>query len=303
MTFCYRIYGLNVLSTLEFPELDVADPVSVVDITIEFGLLPAALPTVEAQGPVWQFGSGQFLLAIPNVARYLINQGRQILIDAEPNTALGDIRLYLLGSVFGVLLHQRGFLALHASAIEVNGRVIAFAGHSGAGKSTLVAHLRQRGYRVLSDDLLVVDFDNSGNSIAHSSFARLKLWADALQHIEHAPELLVRDHSRLEKFHLQLDRHQPDIPLPLGAVFVLEANEVDDEIHIETLRGLDAVDNIVLNTYRLRFLKAMGFAQKHFAHCSRVASRASVFRIRRPKMIGQMDAVLDALEVAWSPLS
>lgn len=298
--FAYRIHGLTVRSAMELPELAAAPTGKAFDITIEAGAVPVALTAAEARGPLWQFGDGCFLLKIPGVARYLAVAGQHVMVEIEAGAAAGDVRLYLLGSVLGVLLHQRGLLALHASAIEVSGRVVAFSGVSGAGKSTLAAHLRQRGYRVLGDDLLSVDIDHHNQPRAYPSFARIKLWADALNHIDHVPEALMRDQSRLEKFQLRLDGEHFDSPLPLRSVFLLEDNNAGNDIQITPLHGLDAVSGLARATYRPRFLKAMGLQATHFGHCSRVAGRVAVFRLLRPKRIERMSEVVDALEAIWN---
>ncbi|CAK0754445.1 conserved hypothetical protein [Gammaproteobacteria bacterium] len=187
--------------------------------------------------------------------------------------------MYLLGSILGVLLHQQGLLALHAGALEVRGQVVAFAGHSGTGKSTLVAHLRKRGYRMVSDDLLAVHLDQDGQPWVHPSIFRVKLWADALNHIDHLAENLVRDHSRLEKFHLPAAEDHRDFSLLLGQVFILTDNKDSDEIHLEVLRGLDAVNAIVKVTYRTKFVNALGLNKNHFQHCSRVANRIRMIQL------------------------
>jgi len=297
----YRIHGLTLASALALPELVAVPEEQPPDAVVMVGTVPERLPEVEAEGPLWMAGKGEFLLAIPEVARYRISGGNRILVDAMPGVAAGDVRAYLLGTVLGMLLHQRGLLALHAGAIEVNGQVVAFAGHSGAGKSTLVAHLRQRGYRVISDDTLAISFDAQGQPWARPSFARIKLWADALKHLAHVPEQLVRDLTRLEKFHLLVEEDRQDTALPLASVILLNENKLDDGIHLERLRGLEAVNALSRQTYKPRLLKAAGLGTLQFQHCSRAAGRIQVMSLRRPKALAHMNTVLDRLEASWNP--
>lgn len=295
----YRIHGLTVLSALELPELFEAPIDMPADVLVDLGEISGRLPSIADQGPMWQAGEGCFLLEVPEVARYLVTDGKQVRIDPEPGVVPGDIRLYLLGAVLGVVLHQRGLLALHAGAVEVNGQAVAFAGNSGAGKSTLVAHLRQRGHRLIGDDLLAIRLDREGQPWAQPSFARIKLWADALCHIRHEPERLVRDHSRLEKFHLAVEEDHRDLPLPLARVYLLEENRLDDGVVIEPLRGLDAVNALAQITYRPQHVKALGLGQWQFQQCSRTANRIQVLRLCRPKSLARMEEVLDRVALAW----
>jgi hypothetical protein len=52
------------------------------------------------------------------------------------------------------LLAQQGVQNLHASAVVVDGGVVAFVGDSTAGKSTLAAYCGRRGHALFADDLL-----------------------------------------------------------------------------------------------------------------------------------------------------
>lgn len=54
--------------------------------------------------------------------------------------------------------HQ--YLIIHAAVVEKNGKAIIFPAQPGSGKSTLAAGLVSRGWRLLSDELAIVDVNN-----------------------------------------------------------------------------------------------------------------------------------------------
>src|SRR6185312_3401168 len=60
------------------------------------------------------------------------------------------------GALLSLLLYLRGQTVLHASAIRLNGRSIAFMGRSGQGKSTLAALMCQAGAELITDDVVAV---------------------------------------------------------------------------------------------------------------------------------------------------
>ncbi len=96
--------------------------------------------------------------------RYLRPQ-LEILIDGaiefEPFPL--DTPLPLLEWGMNYALAQRACwcLLLHAGVIERNGRAVVLPAMPGAGKSTLTAALAARGFRLLSDEFGVVDFDDA----------------------------------------------------------------------------------------------------------------------------------------------
>ena len=153
----YSLFGLQLDSDLPLPELfeAAADPPA--DVRIEVGAVPvdgefeAGLHAVD----------GGALLVIDKVARYFVGDGSRIVIEPDEFASERNVRLFLLGSVFGLLLHQRRMLPLHANAVEIDGSVAAFMGRSGAGKSTLAAWLNDRGFPLIADDVAVVDFEGA----------------------------------------------------------------------------------------------------------------------------------------------
>lgn len=84
----------------------------------------------------------------------------------------------VLGAPLVVSLALRGRWLLHASAVDVGGRVVAFAGPSGAGKSTLAAHLGGKpSVARVADDVLCYGLRGSG-AVAVPGFPQLKLVPD-----------------------------------------------------------------------------------------------------------------------------
>lgn len=53
--------------------------------------------------------------------------------------------------------HAHQYLILHAAVVEKNGAAVLLPGHPGAGKSTLCAALVSRGWRLLSDEMAMLD--------------------------------------------------------------------------------------------------------------------------------------------------
>lgn len=56
--------------------------------------------------------------------------------------------------------HAQHYLMLHAAVLERNGRAVILPGDPGAGKSTLTAALILSGWRLLSDELTLIDRDD-----------------------------------------------------------------------------------------------------------------------------------------------
>jgi ABC-type multidrug transport system fused ATPase/permease subunit len=175
----YRVAGLGVASEIALPgAIAAAQPApSQPDIVVRVGAVPENLPQASARGPTWQIAGDRFLFRIPEVARFLLVGGREVVFETAAGVAPGDISIFLTGTVLGILLHQRGQVVLHASAVRVNGKAVLFCGASGAGKSTLAAALAQRGFPLVTDDFCAVAANGAGAVMVQPDGRSLKLWA------------------------------------------------------------------------------------------------------------------------------
>ncbi len=62
----------------------------------------------------------------------------------------------VFGNVLACICWRRGQLALHGSAVAIDGRVVLLLGRVATGKSVLAAALARRGHIVLSDEVATV---------------------------------------------------------------------------------------------------------------------------------------------------
>ena len=274
----YSVFGLRVRSTVRLPELFPATGSGSPDVIIERGEIP------EAKGakPGLNAVDGALLFIIPEVATFRIASGSHIIVDPEPGVAERNVALYLLGSAFGALLHQRGLLPLHANGIDIGGRAVAFMGPSRAGKSTLAAWFQRKGCSIIADDVCVIGFHGDGTPYAIPGLPRLRLWAEALDHLRHDYSGLERSYfgaEQVEKYDVPIDEKSVATEnVPVAAIYLLDQAE---EASIERLEGADAAAGVFANTYRGTFLPATGGEQRHWAAATQLVRSVPVFRAAR----------------------
>jgi len=276
--FDYSVFGLHVRSCFELPELLPAPGRAAPDVSIELGSIPMVR---QGEDDGLNDVDGALVLVIPEVARYRIEAGNRITVEPEPGVPERNVRLFLLGSAFGALLHQRGLLPLHANAIEIGGRAVAFMGPSGAGKSTLAAWFHDGGFKLIADDVCVVSFGIDGCPYTSPGLPRLRLWIDALQR-------MGRDLQGLNRSFLGDEHEKFDVPMdaaflarsrmPLAAIYLLDRG---GEFSIVPLRGIEAADAIFANTYRGGYLAKTSGQKQHWDSAVRLVRGTPVFRAIR----------------------
>lgn len=265
------------------------------DITI--ALSDARMPHFPVDGSTMACGDTASF-AIEGVGGWQLEAGRRMTLYPSLAADPRELRLFTLGSAWGLLGYQRGHAMWHGSAVERSGRAVLFCGESGEGKSTMAAAGIASGASLVADDLSRVDLGSEGAMIFPSS-ARIKLWSEAIDWLGWRDRVTERDWMRDDKFHCSVPSHHAgDDALPLAAIVVLATG---DALSFEPLTGSEALKAVLSGTiYRPDALEAMGLWGEQGALAARAVAQVPVFRLTRPRDLAALDS---AVRLVWDGLS
>lgn len=295
----YETCGLQVASTVALPGMHAAPAGRLPpDLTIRPGPVPRSLPDATGAGPTWEMAGDQFLLRVPGVARFLLIDGRTVLFELEPDADEADLPAFIAGTVLGILLHQRGQVVLHASAVAVNGKAVLFCGRSGAGKSTLAAALEQRGLPLVTDDLCAISLNGNGVPMVAPDGRQLKLWAHSIDHLDLGDRRGSRVRGRVEKFYVE-PSGVFDRALPLAAIYALREARPPHHPGIDVPSAVEAALVLRRNAYRPQLIKRMNQHADYFHVATSIAGKVGIFHLTRILTFSALPAMMDQLERHW----
>ena len=296
MNYFYSAYLLNIKSEFPIPELvSLKEDNVVLDVIIHYGDVPQNLADPTAEGVLFQVTENQCLIQLDDVARYLIQNGNEIIVDVAPNALESDVRLFLLGPCVGALLHQRGILAFHAATIATKYGAVLFTGPSGAGKSTLLNTFLKRDYRMIADDITGVILDDARKPIVLPGFPRTKLWADAAQALNQDTSMLKPTRPGLQKYELLMESKFEAKVTPLHRIYRLTTN-TQGELKLTRLQSIYNFRYILLNTYREQFLDGLAMRPQHFALVTEIARHTTMNVLSQPAYAYQFEQAADLIE-------
>src|SRR5262249_12868301 len=297
----YSLAGLRIVSEFPLPGLVACgdrNEVSARDeIVIRRARIPESLSSVRVAFPEGQCSENEFLLNVPEVGRYLLSCGKEILVDQAPSSDPAELVGYLLGTMFGMLCHQRGITPLHASAIDFADGCVAFIGESGAGKSTLVAALEPRGHEVMADDICFLELGDKREVQAWPGVNRIRLWEDAMTALGREGRGIERVWRGWNKYFIPTHPHRnPMEARRLRRVYQLHVAPNNRSPGVNRLHGATAIEVLMQNVYRLDLAGQMGFKPAAFILCAAAACEVPVFRFSRPMGFNALQVGIDLLE-------
>lgn len=292
--------GWRVHSELHLPELapwtgDDRPP----DLVIRIGKVPDRLDDLALQVRRLQIDRrGRCLLRPRNIADFLVNGPSEIVVAPSPGASQADIRVFLLGSVFGFICHLRGLFPLHASSVAIAGKAAAFCGPTGAGKSTTATRLALRGHLLLADDVTVIDARAPGGPQVLPAFPRMKLTRTALDGLRLPAQEAERDRlGGQEKYHYSATRFFSAAPMPLGGIFLLRRVEMKTaEQCVRLSRPAEILAALAEEVFRPHVAAALGRDRLLLGAQSKVAETIPVWRLSRRFDLSGMDRWIEQIE-------
>jgi hypothetical protein len=298
-----RAFGLVILPNIPIPGLENAAVAVVSDVPLrihleaERTLVPrAAIRSARVLRESRELGDeGVPVVVVRHLVRerlyhFEYRDGTEFVIDHGGTSVQGtwrgaatveDTATYLLGPIVAFVLRLRGLLALHASAVEMDGSAVLVVGPAGAGKSTTAAAFALNGWPVLTDDVAVVAPRGDHLDVV-PSYPRVRLWDDSVRGLLGGSEVLPLLTPNWEKRYLPLGTGRADFtqrPLPLRAIFLLREREDSDRApRIEELPPLAAFPEIMANLLTNRAIPDES-AEVDFRFSSRLVERVPVFTL------------------------
>jgi hypothetical protein len=315
--FSHAAYGLTLTSDLAIPGLALCATHAQADVTVWLREPPEHIARL-LQSPEEDYyvspyigdystpilslrslcGGAYFKFHYDDGTEFVLDRaGTEVFGQWPANSTLEDTATYFLGLVLGFLLHLRGQVCLHASAVAVEGGAIALLGPAGAGKSTTAAAFARQGFPVLSDDIVTL-CETGGSFLVQPGYPRLCLPPEATASFYGSADALPLFAANWDKRYLDLQQNGhrfQDRALPLAAVYRLsERGAMGADQRVEAMSPREALLDLVGNSYANYLLDDAQRAAE-FAVLGRVAARVPMMRVNapeNPEHIGELCAAL-----------
>lgn len=299
--YSYKAYGLHLSSELSFPELSIVEEAPA-DVSIYFGTVDRSRLSRTSSGILRYISTNEVSYFWEDVGAFTACHGKEIILDPEPQVEERLLHLPILGILLAIILHQRGCLVLHGSAVAIDGKTAVFIASKGWGKSTLAATLYGRGHHLVTDDLVVIASKTREHPRVVPSFPQLKLLPEAAAFaLGDCPENLPRLASGYEKRARRNIERFVEAPLPLGAVYQLARGQ---EVAAQPLGLQEALKQLITHTYfaqgSYQLLQGQPGAV-HFQQCMEIIRNVPIYRLERPQHLELVTAIAQLVEEHFQP--
>lgn len=297
----YEGFGLSIASAITLPELHEAAGTAASgesDIVIRPARVDGPMPPAD-QLRLVRFDGQSLYFAWNGFGRIRVTGARLIEVDPLPGVDPMLPALFVLGPVMAAVLHARGHLVLHGSAIEVApGRAILCIGDNGQGKSTLAGAFLKAGHAVLADDVIAIPAPSGAQPFrVRPAFPAIKLSQEAMAAFAPLPgDVMPPVPAGAAKRRIRL-REQQRTPSTIAHICVVERGEDAALVPLDPAARLTA---LLRHAYMLKFgADALGGERgsAHFAQCAALATAVPVSRLVIP---GRLERLVDAVETIRS---
>ncbi|BCX87762.1 hypothetical protein MIN45_P0129 [Methylomarinovum tepidoasis] len=246
------------------------------------------LPPARGKTDLWIYrGEGRGArLQLTTGRAWLDPQAGTIHFQPGPRLDAEAIRQVILNVLLLEMLPRLGYVCLHGSAATRDGCTLAVLAPQGTGKSTYAAALASQGWRLLSDDLLIIEAEKL---TIQPGIPQIRLWRDSIETLGWQRRPRDPDRYRPGKFALplQTDPH----PRRPDAMIVLARGQGE----IRRLAPAEAFFSLLNNSFPLQIPDRRAEALR-FQTLSRLSRDLPVYRQSlTPRILENARRALDAV--------
>ncbi len=257
------------------------------DIVVNYGVVPKHLKNPIAAEDNWEMEPMRFLLRGGRRAgRFLVENGNQITLERNRGAEDEVLATYFTTWIIAALLQQRGLLVIHANAVVTEHGAVVVTGESGAGKTSSVAKLIELGAKMLSDDIVVLRFDQSGRVVALPGVNKLNLCEDAAISMGYDLGVLVRNPFKDNKLFAPVAAMAKE-PVTLHRIYWMDIGD-NHELNVAPLAGMEKSVALIDCFYGPQLPDV---ASGQFTLFSAVLDQVKFYRLSRPVSCWSLDEV------------
>lgn len=292
--FYYRVYGLNIKSSVSIPFLTEVDNSRDVDLHIECVEKLSFTEDKRINLGLAEDAQNNLLLDIPEIAKYKITDDK-ILICKSVKIDLDSVIIFLVGSAIPYYLAKRGKVVLRGCAYSKDLKSAdLILGPSGVGKSTILAAFCQKDYKMLSDQFCVLT-QEANKIYVESAFPNIKLWLQATRVLKIDAENLSRVRPNLKRYYWEApfcsDR------LEVRNICKINEQNLESDVPFEKIVGVKKI-NILQNNV---IGKELFFIEKNHKIVMTkatmvLASQANFFKILNIRGKSTIDSLCELIE-------
>jgi hypothetical protein len=298
-TYRYGVYGIDVQSDTPLPLPDYAHGrlAHVECRSAPASVFAAAMHGIDfdRRSDAWYrfafLRDGSTYVRWDSVGEFLVaSDGRRITCRRAEESSLESFQVYMLGQALSFALIKQRFEPLHATVVVVDDEAVAFLGSNASGKSSLAACFLEAGYRLLTDDLLILQA-SSDRILAYPGPPRIKLFPTIADRFLGRTADPVHMNADTNKLILPIDEHRSCAsPVALKAIYSLAAprdTRRTCNVSIETLSPREAFVELVKSTFNRRLVTPERL-ERQFSMMASLADVIPVKKLAYPRAIDRL---------------
>lgn len=293
----YKAFGLNIESEVEMNEIEESY-FEKSDVKISYGHVEKPKKVCEEDkygNTIYKKENGKITSYLEGFGGFEIENRNSIKVCSERDPEKTGFRFFVFGTGMALLLHVRGVVVLHGSAICIKNKIIGFIGSSGSGKSTTAALFNSEGYPLFTDDVLAVDIENE-RVVAYKGSPYIKLNPDS------AERVTGKRVSRLGKVYpsspkrvYEAKNEKKSDKREVEKIYVMNRNS-RKKITEKKIGGKESCMRLIENAYVPRLLGKEAICTEHFEKTCRIASKTKVCLLETKDSLDKLDQIVRYIE-------